>query len=241
MNRAAPRTPDLPALAAASQTRLDAAVATAGADYAAGGGKLWCARSCRNCCTLTVHATLPEALLLAPQLGRGLQDAVAERAAQLRQLAAGSADLKTFWRRHRHEAGPCPLLAADGACSVYPARPLACRALLSTRAPDWCATDFADLPPLDRQLYLSSLDPAVVAYPTHYLAAPQDSAAALERELLAAMRQEFGCALSGCLPVLLLLSFGHRLSVALRRGPDAARQLLAASGFDHPFLLDFSA
>lgn len=70
---------------------------------------------------------------------------------------------------------------------------------------------------------------------------PQEAAAALERELLASMHETCGFALSGCLPVLLHLAAGHRLSVALRRGPDAMRQLLAASGYEHPFLVNFPA
>lgn len=232
--------PALPALAAACHARLEPLTAEAVARFTAAGGKLWCDRGCSNCCTLTVHATLAEALLLAPLLDAEQQSAVAERAGQLQQLAGGAGDLKDFWRRHRSEAGPCPLLTADGACAVYSARPLACRALLSTRDPAWCGTDFAALAPIERQLFLASLDPAVVAYPTHYLAAPQAAAAALERELLEAMRRTCGFALSGCLPVLLHLAAGHRLLVALRRGPDAVRQLLAANGYDHPFLLNLT-
>lgn len=230
----------LPDLAASMQERFAEIFTSGTSSYLAAGGKIWCARSCANCCSLTVHLTLPEALLIAPSLDSRQMTAVATRAEELRHIADTAADLKEFWQRHRREAGHCPLLNDEGACSIYPVRPFACRALLSTRDPAWCGIDFATLTSLERQLYLNSLDPTIVTYPTHYLAAPQEAAAALERELLEAMHSICGCSLSGCLPVLLHLAAGHRLTVALRRGPEAVRQLLVAAGFDHPFLVNFA-
>lgn len=39
-------------------------------------------------------------------------------------------------QRARHR--PCPLLGADGACTVYPSRPVACRMFFAFTPPEWC-------------------------------------------------------------------------------------------------------
>jgi Fe-S-cluster containining protein len=38
---------------------------------------------------------------------------------------------------------PCPFLSEEKACLVYPARPLACRALTATSSPEECKHDRA--------------------------------------------------------------------------------------------------
>lgn len=88
--------------------------------------KVACAKGCDLCCHLRVMATPVEVLGLADYLQRTLA------ADELSALAARIAD--TAARLHALPQDqvlrtnlPCPLLA-DGACSVYPARPLNCRA-----------------------------------------------------------------------------------------------------------------
>ncbi len=164
---------------------------------------------------------------------------MAARVTELQQLLPQTPDFKSFLRAHRQRPTPCPLLAADGSCSVYARRPLACRALLSTRDSAWCATDFAALHPLEREAFLSSLDPAVVAFPTHYARFPREAGEAAEDLLLASMRERFGFALSGHLCVLLLAESEHQLSSALATGREATTQCLAAAGLNHPFLVTF--
>ena len=116
-------------------------------------------------------------------------------------------------------------------------RPLSCRALISTRNSSWCAVDFAGLHPLEKQAFLSSLDPAIVAFPSHYLAAPQEFALELESVALVAMRDSFGVALSGNLLYLVWLELSHQLSNVLPQGFAATREFIAATQLELPFLL----
>lgn len=207
------------------------------AAYAAQGGRIACGRGCRNCCNLAVQCSFTEALRVAAALPDGEVDGLESHVARLRRHLVGSVDLKTYLRRHRQCIGDCPFLASDGACSVYAARPLACRSLLSTRPADWCAVDFAELHPLEKQAYLSSLDPDVVAWPTHYLAAARDLGQELETAALRRMRETFGFALSGSLPLLVWLEKNCRLSEVVARGQVATLALLEKEGLALPFLL----
>lgn len=83
-----------------------------------------CARGCAHCCTLHVSISAPEAIVL----GAFLRDTTAPDV-----LAALRAKLEAFARAVRplDQAArvraklACPLLV-DGACSVYPVRPLVC-------------------------------------------------------------------------------------------------------------------
>lgn len=225
----------LDAAVSASQSRLDAAISSW---LASAPSRIYCGRGCHNCCSLNVHTTLPEARLLAAALDDHQRQAIARHVATLTTLLPG-ADLKTYLRSHRRIPGGCPLLLVDGSCGVYQHRPLACRALHSTRDNAWCATDFADLHPLERQAFLSSLDPAIVAFPTHYARGPRELGEAGEDALLAMMKEQFGFALSGNLGVLLLAEMDHRLSASVAIGHAATSQCLAAAGLGHPFLVTF--
>ncbi len=178
--------------------------------FAASGGRLFCSRGCGGCCTLAVQTTIAEALAVARSLDERRRAALARFIPRLTAAAEEAADLKDFLRRRR-ALGPCPFLEADGACGVYRARPLSCRALFSTRPPEWCAVDFADLHPLERQAFLNSLDPAA-AFPTHYLAAPQELALELENRISQATAERFGFAVTGDLPYLVWLEVEQGLS-----------------------------
>jgi Fe-S-cluster containining protein len=221
-------------LVPAAQQRLDQAIC----DWLPNAGSLiYCGRGCSNCCTLNVATTFAEAQRLANHLDTGQRHRIAARVTELLELLPQTPDLKSFLRAHRDRPTPCPLLDADGACSVYAQRPLACRALLSTRDRAWCATDFATLHPLERQAFISSLDPAVVAFPTHYARVPREIGETAEDTLLAGMHERFGFALSGNLCVLLLAETEHCLSDILPRGREATALHLAAAKLDHPFLV----
>lgn len=225
--------PDPFALAASEQQRLDAAIA---AWLPQAGSRIHCGRGCSGCCTLNVALTLAEALPLAASLDAAQRQGIAARVAALQALLPGCADRKVFLRAQR-TLGPCPLLAADGACAVYPLRPLACRALHSTRDRAWCGVDFATLHPLEREAFLSSLDPAVVAFPSHYARVPRELAAAAEDRLLKAMHAAWGFALTGHLAVLLQLAAEPDFVASLESGPETVAAHLAASSLDHPFLV----
>jgi hypothetical protein len=88
-----------------------------------------CTRGCFHCCHGRVEATAPEVFLLARFL-RERPDG--ERDARLARTADS---LEGMDRDARHRAQvPCALLSRDGACSVYEARPHACRRAHSTDA-----------------------------------------------------------------------------------------------------------
>ncbi|HEY7746793.1 MAG TPA: YkgJ family cysteine cluster protein [Desulfuromonadales bacterium] len=219
------------------QTLFDEKTGAAAEGFTAGGGHIYCRRGCRNCCNLAVQCTFAEALTVAEALGDAQTARLRGHVARLRQHLEEVADLKSYLRLHRQKIGCCPFLEADGACGVYAARPFACRSLLSTRPADWCAVDFAELHPLEKQAYLSSLDPAVVAWPTHYLAAPRDLAREMEAATAWRMFDAFGFTLSGNLSFLVWLEKEYRLSAVAAQGHAATLDLLEKEGLKLPFLV----
>ena len=219
------------------QQFLDQLIAALVADYQGRGGTIHCGRGCRNCCTLAVNCTWPEAALLAGALTGEQLARIDCQVAQLRSIAATAAGLKDYLGRHRRETGGCPLLADDGACGAYASRPLSCRALLSTRESCWCGVDFAELPAAAREEYVASLDRSAVAFPLHYLAAPQEAGRELERQTLLAMAASVGFTLYGSMPVLVHLATRHDLAGAVAAGPAAVQELLARTELASPLLV----
>ncbi len=93
-------------------------------------GPVECAKGCSLCCSLYVTATAPEVFCVANHLRREYPD----RLEQIRE-AVKSADRDTRYMDADQRLNfrlPCPMLNAQGACSVYTARPSACRALVSS-------------------------------------------------------------------------------------------------------------
>ena len=86
-----------------------------------------CARGCTHCCWVRVDITPAEATLLASAIPSGdpRRERVAARAAEVGNLGRDARLRKRV---------PCALLGDDGACSVYDARPLACRSANSLDA-----------------------------------------------------------------------------------------------------------
>jgi Fe-S-cluster containining protein len=220
------------------QALFDEKVRAATEDFTAGGGRIYCRRGCRNCCTMAVHCNFTEALTAADALNSEHAAALRRHVARLRQHLEGVSSLKEYLRLHRQKIGGCPFLDAEGACGIYPARPFACRSLLSTRPADWCAVDFAELHPAEKQAFLSSLDPALVAWPTHYLASPREFARTMEAEAARGMLDNFGWALSGNLTFLVWMEHEYQLSAVAAREPESALALLEEEGLNLPFLVD---
>lgn len=221
------------------QRDLDQRIAAVVEDYAQKGGRVYCAKGCRNCCNLVVNATLPEAMLVAEQISDRQREKL--RAHVLRLVAAMErvVELKDYLRAHRRVVGHCPFLEDDGSCGVYSARPFSCRALLSTRNKEWCAVDFADLHPAERQAFMSGLDRSAVAFPTHYLASPQRTGLALEEKAVRAMKDRFGFSLRGNLTVQVALLVDHRLADLVGQGLARTLQVVQESALSHPLLLEF--
>lgn len=226
-------------LARQRQSELDSGIAHWRQSPQVNPVRLWCGARCGNCCTLAVNATLPEALAIAAGLDAPVQQRLADAADRIIAHAQRSRDTRGFLAGYRTAVGPCPFLDANANCAIYARRPLACRALLSTRPADWCGINLAELPEYERDPFLASLDRKVVAFPTHYAAAPQELAAAIERGLIFAMFRFAGFGLTGNLPLLVDLARQAECGKALAGGPAAFRRYLSDRRVDHPFLVQF--
>lgn len=209
------------------------------ADYRANGKPIYCRQGCSGCCSLAVHAVYLEAVPVAAQLSEqqsiDLFDYIKRLKAALPDLNA----LQSYLKIHREAIGPCPFLDIRGTCSIYALRPLSCRALLSTRPAAWCTVDFATLDPWDKQAYESSLDPQIVAWPTHFVAATQTFARELENSLLTMMQKEDGWALAGNFAAMVWVEKNFQLSQSGKTSPKEIHDILAETELDHQILLDF--
>jgi Fe-S-cluster containining protein len=89
-----------------------------------------CSAGCSYCCHVHVDATAPEILAVAAHLER--TRAPSELHAFRERLAVHVRRVESLTDEERWDARiPCALLDDDGRCSVYPARPLRCRAFHS--------------------------------------------------------------------------------------------------------------
>lgn len=215
---------------------MDMFCSAATADYSAGNGKIFCNKGCSSCCTLAVNCTAGEALLIAGALDTQQQKKLKGYIEKLKGLLAGAVDLKGYLRLHRKELGGCPFLA-DGICGIYSARPLSCRALLSTRESRWCGVDFSETSSAEKLAFMENLDRAAVAFPLHYLACTQDTGQKLEAQASLRMLHDFDFSLYGNLPALVCLFSEYNLLDSLGKGADTALAVAAAAGLDSPFLL----
>jgi len=205
--------------------------------YRARGGVIHCSRGCHNCCSLTVNCTLTEAVALAEALDEAQLAAVAAYAIRLREQLSTVTTMKEYLRMQRQEMGMCPLLSENGACGAYGARPLSCRALLSTKEGYWCGVDFATLPAAEKESYGASLDRSVTSFPLHYVATAQESAREFELRQLTHMQERSGYAVYGCMPVLVFLVQSHALAGAGSR--ERAEQIARQAGFDSQLLVSW--
>jgi Fe-S-cluster containining protein len=108
-------------------------------EVAGSGSELGCKSGCAWCCYQSVEATIPEAILVALQLG----DASDPRRAKILANAARFRDMSEG--EHRRSGTPCALLGADNRCSVYDNRPLMCRAMMAGKAEQCRAAHEASL------------------------------------------------------------------------------------------------
>lgn len=200
---------------------------------------LYCTSGCANCCTLAVNCTFAEAAVIAGDLSDGQRHMVMERLPLLEAVSAAATTLKGFLQLYRDRSGACPFLDEQQCCTIYLSRPLSCRALLSTRPAAWCGVDFATLHPLEKKAFLSSLDAAVVAYPSHYLAASQEQGARLERGMADWLERQRGVRLGGNLIWLLGMELQHRLSERLLDGDKSLAGWLSEQQHQHPYLVHF--
>jgi Fe-S-cluster containining protein len=221
------------------QDRLERRLDSWTSEYRHAGGHIFCDKGCANCCTLAVHTTFIEARAIAERLDTAQIANVDHYLDRLRSQLSNLTDLKSYLKIHRQVIGPCPFLDPTGACSIYTARPLACRALLATRPADWCSVDFAALDPWDLKSFQTGLDQKVVAWPSHYVATTQDWARQAEDQLQDEMATRFGVTLSGNLPLLVWMQHNHQLDRLLVEEPATIASLLEDCDLQHPMLLEF--
>jgi len=207
------------------------------AAYRKTGRSIYCRDGCAGCCKLAVHATWPEAAAIVGRLSEWQIKSLNDYVRVLQKVSPEFSDLKSYLKRHRDELGHCSFLDAQGSCSIYPMRPLSCRALLSTRPSAWCTVDISELTDWDKRAFESSLDRQIVAWPTHYVAATRDLGRDLESSLLGAMLRKRGWALSGNFAVMAWLALNSRLSSADRFTKNQLQDLLVTHQLDNPLLL----
>ena len=206
-------------------------------DYQNSGGRIHCGRGCSGCCSLAVNCSFVEALAIARSLSEEQASRVADHVSRLVDRTAAIEGLKEYLRMYRDEIGACPFLDTDGACGIYPRRPLSCRALLSTREPIWCRTDFSGLDAAEKQAYMEGLDRSVVAFPLHFVASTQETGLELETRAGRLMADLCGFSLYGNLPTLVWLAREHGLAEVSCHGRVAVEQLLTTTGSAHPCLM----
>lgn len=196
-----------------------------------------CGKGCAACCSMTAFCSLPEGVRIARKLSPPDAGRLEGEALDLSREIREGIDLKDLLRRRRSSNTLCLFLAGSGECSIYPGRPLACRGLVSTRPSEWCGVDFSTLSPMEKKLFLDSLDTDVVAFPTHYAAYPRLLAQRLEEELLLECSRILGFSLYAPLPIMAFI--GHLVweeGVLPEKG--AILSALTARGIDDRFVTD---
>ena len=96
-----------------------------------------CEGFCNHCCYQVTVTTFAEALAIVKHLGQGWFSN--HKITEIRDQSVALTDLdmdREKWFRVSRK--PCVLLASNGSCSAYDARPIACRTLMSTENPDHC-------------------------------------------------------------------------------------------------------
>jgi Fe-S-cluster containining protein len=89
-----------------------------------------CKKGCSACCHAKVLVVAPEVLRIAAHLREALGEAAL--GALLQRVREADEKTRGLSRAARAEARvPCPLLDAEGGCSVHAARPLVCRSWTS--------------------------------------------------------------------------------------------------------------
>lgn len=190
--------------------------------------KVSCRQGCFACCFAWVVVGLAEAEYLREQLEAHqpevLARAEAEGQKRLRRIAEQKykADFPTAYFL---EANPCPLLTSDGACSVHPYRPLACRGVLTNLPARYCVP--GTVPALrgkERAAYQSQLKPW--HGPEHYLKVPWQLSERSAQKLWAIEKQVRGFTVVGELASLVYLLGQQDFQEAVEEGTATVRQVL---------------
>ena len=111
-------------------SHFDSAAARLGTSSSDGSMHLQCAKGCSSCCHIEVGVSPLEVIAIKSHLEQPENRSNIERLkTRIRHSRKAVGEL---WEKNRKAARiPCPLLDASGSCSVYPVRPIACRAYVS--------------------------------------------------------------------------------------------------------------
>ena len=94
-----------------------------------------CSAGCGFCCRVQVDVLLPEAATIVRFLGKcppgDGTSGLTRRLSELYEMVRWMDDGERRWK-----GIPCPFLAKDQSCEIYPVRPLACRGITSTNPSD---------------------------------------------------------------------------------------------------------
>jgi len=191
-----------------------------------------CRQGCFSCCLAWVVVGLAEAEYLREQLEAHQPEVLA------RAEAEGQKRLKRI-RREKHrpdfpkayflEASRCPLLTLDGACSVHPQRPLACRGVLTNLEARYCAPGAVPrLRGRSREAYQGQLKPW--HGPEHYLKVPWQLSEGIAQKLWATEQQIRGFTVIGELASMAYLLGEKSFRKSLERGLPATQRWLEGRG-----------
>ena len=193
---------------------------------------LSCRRGCFACCMAWVVVGLAEAEYLREQLE------VHQPEVLIRTEAEGQKRLRRI-AREKHQPGfptayfleakPCPLLTPEGACSVHPQRPLACRGVLTNLPARYCAPGVVPaLRGQERATYQDQLKPW--HGPEHYLKVPWQLSEGIAQKLWATEQQVRGFTVIGELASMAYLLGVRAFRKALERGLPATQRWLEGRG-----------
>lgn len=84
---------------------------------------------------------------------------------------------------------------------------------------------------------MSSLDRSLVAFPTHYLAAPQQAGVRREQQAMAAIISRWGFSVSGNLVFMVFLEQQLGLSRLIPQGLQSTLAALNEAGMNQPYLI----
>ncbi|GIW24188.1 YkgJ family cysteine cluster protein [Meiothermus sp.] len=198
-------------------------------DYLARHGlRVSCRKGCFACCFAWVVVGLAEAAYLREQLEAHQPDVLARAEAEGQNRLMRIAREKhrpDFPTAYFLEANPCPLLTPEGACSVHPHRPLACRGVLTDLEARYCRPGLVpSLRGQERALYQGQLKPW--HGPEHYLKGPWRLSERMAQELWATEQRVRGFTVVGELMGLIYLLGQPDFQEALAQGLTAVKQAL---------------
>jgi Fe-S-cluster containining protein len=136
------RSPDVAGITAVAREAMDALSKLAAGLIAQANPTVACAAGCDHCCYQSVGVTALEAITIVQYLQTTLDvdglDAVRTRVHAARERTRGLTRQERYSPDH-----PCVFLGEGGRCTVYPVRPLVCRAMNSLNADD-CRANLRD-------------------------------------------------------------------------------------------------